>query len=114
MRQVYAIEMRAVALAARGDRDAPSAQDAVALHVKALGGRPLHVRPRSSDVDMIWCTYAADWYLPPAPIENPEPLIVELGTNIGAALAGLADNNAAIIISGNSLTFIKFTTSNNS
>lgn len=73
-----------------GDRDTPAAEDAVPLRVKALGGRPLYVRPRSSDIDMIWCTYAANWHLPPEDVWNPEPLIVELGTNIGAALAGLA------------------------
>ena len=47
-----------MASAARGDHDAPVAQDAVPLRVKAVGGRPLHVRPRSNDIDMIWCTYA--------------------------------------------------------
>lgn len=60
------------------------------LRIKALGGLPLHVRPRSSDIDMVWCTYAANWHLPPGIVESPEPLIVELGTNIGAALSGLA------------------------
>jgi FkbM family methyltransferase len=72
-----------------GDAGHPRAENAVPLRVKALGAHALFVRPRSSDIDMIWCTYVANWHLPPAEVQHPR-CIVELGTNIGAGLSGLA------------------------
>jgi hypothetical protein len=72
-----------------GNLDSSVAGDAVPLRVKALNGHRLHVRPRSGDIDMIWCTYVTNGHLPPG-VDSPEPRIVELGTKIGAALAGLA------------------------
>ena len=74
-----------------GDVDAPRADSAVPIGVKALAGEPLYLRPRSSDVEAIWGTYCNAWYRPPAELEGRgDQRIVELGTNIGASLAGMA------------------------
>lgn len=74
-----------------GDVPGPPADSAVPINVKALDGAPIHLRPRSSDVEAIWGTYANAWYEPPPELAAGGALrIVELGTNIGASLAGLA------------------------
>jgi FkbM family methyltransferase len=73
-----------------GDLSSPAADSAVPLNVKALAGGPLLVRPRASDIDMLWDTYVANWNLPPPEMRENPRRIVELGTNIGAGLAGLA------------------------
>jgi FkbM family methyltransferase len=74
----------------QGEITNPEADTAVSVNVKALGGGPLFIRPRSSDIDMLWDTYVADWHLPPPEVrDRPLRRIVELGTNIGTGLAGL-------------------------
>jgi FkbM family methyltransferase len=75
----------------QGEVEHPAAASAVALNVSGLDGRPLLVRPRSSDIDVVWDTFVADVNLPPEELRD-EPLrhIVELGTNIGAGLSRLA------------------------
>src|SRR5215216_4904314 len=65
----------------RGEQPDPVASAAVPVRVKALGGGELYIRPRSSDIDMIWCTYAANWHLPPPELRGAPERIVELGTN---------------------------------
>jgi FkbM family methyltransferase len=75
----------------RGELPHPQAASAVSVNVKALEGQPLYIRPRSSDIDMIWDTFVAGWYLPPAEVgDRPLHRIVEFGTNIGTGLTGLA------------------------
>jgi FkbM family methyltransferase len=68
----------------RGDRP-------VTVPMRELDGRPLVVRPRTSDLYNATWYYLDDLYLPPPGIRD-ESLgrICELGTNIGAALTALA------------------------
>jgi FkbM family methyltransferase len=74
-----------------GEISNPAASSAVPVNVKALEGKPLYVRPRTSDIDMIWDTFVANWHLPPPEVRDGTlGRIVELGTNIGTGLAGLA------------------------
>lgn len=74
-----------------GELPNPQASSATSVNVKALNGGPLYIRPRSSDIDMIWDTFVAGWYLPPSELTDmPMRRIVELGTNIGTGLTGLA------------------------
>jgi FkbM family methyltransferase len=65
----------------------------VAVPMRGLGGRPLMVRPRTSDLYNAAWYYLDDLHLPPPGIRD-EPLerICELGSNIGAALTALALN----------------------
>ena len=75
----------------QGELSGPAADSAVPVNVKALAGGPLFIRPRSSDIDMIFDTYVAGLHLPPAEIRDRSlGRIVELGTNMGTGLAGLA------------------------
>jgi FkbM family methyltransferase len=75
----------------QGELAHPQASAAVPVNVKALDGQPLYIRPRSSDIDMIWDTFVAGWYLPPEEVgARPLRRIVEFGTNIGTGLTGLA------------------------
>lgn len=75
----------------RGERSDPPASSAVSLRVRALDGQPLYVRPRSSDIDAISAVFVQQWFLPPPQLsESSIRRIVEIGTNIGAALAALA------------------------
>ena len=75
----------------RGDVAAPRLESAVPVRAKALGGEPIFLRPRSSDVELIWAIYANDWYLPPPELQGRDVRrVVELGTNVGAGLAALA------------------------
>ena len=75
----------------RGDVPAPPVGSAVAVNAKALAGGPIWLRPRSSDVELVWAIYANDWYLPPPELAGRDVRrVVELGTNVGAGLAALA------------------------
>ena len=62
----------------------------VAVPMKALAGAALEIRPGTSDLQNVLEFYTLDLYRPDprAGIENPRQ-IVELGCNIGAALAAL-------------------------
>lgn len=74
-----------------GERTDPPAATAVSLRVRALGGRPLYVRPRSSDIDAISAVFVHRWFLPPVGLgEGSVRRVVEIGSNIGVALAALA------------------------
>ncbi len=59
--------------------------------MKALGGRPLYVRPGTSDLRNAGYYYAGDLFLPPPELAGGElRRIVELGSNMGAALTAFA------------------------
>lgn len=65
------------------------AQDPIPLHPSELEGVPLWVRPGTTDVGTIVHDFSRREHIPPSdrwPIE----LAVELGTNVGTAIAGLA------------------------
>lgn len=63
----------------------------VALRLKALDGRALWVRPGTSDPMVVVEDFVHGFADPPAEVELAGPTrIVELGSNVGAGLAGLA------------------------
>ncbi len=59
--------------------------------MKALGGRELYVRPGTSDLRNAGYYYRGDLFLPPPEVAGGDlQRIVELGSNMGAALTALA------------------------
>jgi hypothetical protein len=65
--------------------------EVVALPVKELDGRPLHVRPGTADMNTIFLNYVQGAHLPPPPfVERDLHQICELGSQIGTGIAGLA------------------------
>jgi len=63
----------------------------VALPVKELDGRPLHVRPGTADMNTIFLNYVQGAHLPPPPfVDRDLRQICELGSQIGTGIAGLA------------------------
>lgn len=73
-----------------GEPAAPRA-DTVPLRLRALDGRALHVRPGTSDALVVFEDFALGFADPPAEVASERlRRIVELGTNIGAGMALLA------------------------
>jgi FkbM family methyltransferase len=63
----------------------------VAFPMRGLGGRRIWVRPRTDDLAQAVYNYRGRLYLPPEELAGDDlRQIVELGTNMGSALAGLA------------------------
>jgi hypothetical protein len=60
----------------------------VELRVRALHGRPVRLRPGTSDVDVFWETFVGLYHLPPSELEPN--LIWDLGANIGLTMAHFA------------------------
>jgi FkbM family methyltransferase len=71
-------------------RDAGRAgEPPVEIRLRALSGRPLWVRPGTTDLEVLWDTFVRQYHLPPA--EAPPPrLILDLGANVGYTAAHLA------------------------
>jgi FkbM family methyltransferase len=61
----------------------------VALRMRALGDRVVHVRPGTSDVLVIHDTLIGSYHLPPSDLRDPRT-ILDLGSNIGLTLAHFA------------------------
>ena len=79
----------AMRVAAQGRGADSSPEQAVAIPMRALGGEPIWVRPRSSDLANAIAYYVESEHRPPPGVENPST-IVELGSNCGVALTALA------------------------
>ena len=61
---------------------APSDQ-AVPIRIRALDGRPIHLRPGTTDIDVIADDFVFRYQLPPEEIRSNElRRIWELGTNV--------------------------------
>jgi len=72
-------------------RGAGKSGDPVEVPMKALGGRPLAVRPGTSDIYNAAWYYLDEIYLPAPELRDRElARICELGSNMGAALCALA------------------------
>ena len=77
-------------------REAP-----VPVEMKALDGQRLYVRPGTSDLRNAGYYYHGDLYLPPPEVAGDElRRIVELGSNMGAALTALAVRYPAATLVG--------------
>jgi FkbM family methyltransferase len=69
----------------------PNGKRILRVRMRALGGGAIAVRPRTSDMYNAASYYANGLHLPPPGVRDRDlHLIVELGSNIGAALCGLA------------------------
>lgn len=73
----------------RGELEEPSTETEV-LRLKPLGGRKLHFRPRTADIDMLQYSFKWNRHLPPPELGTDVRRIVELGTNIATSLSDLA------------------------
>jgi FkbM family methyltransferase len=63
----------------------------VSFPMRGLDGRPVLVRPRTDDLSQAVYNYHGGLYLPPEELAGEDlRQIVELGSNMGSALAGLA------------------------
>jgi FkbM family methyltransferase len=68
-----------------------SESEPVSFPMRGLGGRSVLVRPRTDDLSQAVYNYHGGLYLPPEElVGNDLRQIVELGSNMGSALAGLA------------------------
>src|SRR5215213_8243231 len=67
----------------------PSHVDTVRLRLRGLGGRPLHVRPGTSDVSVLRDSFLGDAaHLPPEEVDgSPLTLVFDLGAHIGSTAA---------------------------
>jgi FkbM family methyltransferase len=59
------------------------------LRLRALGGQPVLIRPGTSDLSIVWTTFARRYHLPPPEIGAPR-VIWDLGANIGLTMAHFA------------------------
>jgi FkbM family methyltransferase len=75
----------------RGGRSDDAGEEPIALNVRALEGRPVHVRPGTTDVEVVIDDFVYGFHLPPVEAEREKMRVIwELGTNIGAAAAHFA------------------------
>lgn len=71
-------------------RAAPGAEP-VPLRVEPLGGLPVHVRPGTDDIYMLWTALRLEWGAPPEELGgSPLRRIADLGTHAGFGLARYA------------------------
>lgn len=85
---------------ARSDSAGTEAEP-IPVPMKAIGGDPLLIRPGTSDLYNAISYYSARLELPPAETRDaPIRRIVELGTNIGAALTALAHSFPDAVLLG--------------
>jgi FkbM family methyltransferase len=59
------------------------------LRLRPLGGAPFFVRPRTTDVGVLWEALVRDRGRPPPEVRSPAA-IIDLGANIGATMAWAA------------------------
>lgn len=65
--------------------------DPVPIRMRALGGRAIHLRPGTTDIDVIADDFVFRYQLPPEEIRSHDlRRIWELGTNVGVGLVDLA------------------------
>lgn len=69
-------------------QDTMTRGDAVPLHIRQLNGQQVWVRPGTSDIRVLWDCYFKQYQLPTMPI-NDEPIILDLGANVGYTAASL-------------------------
>lgn len=63
----------------------------VDLRVKPLGGASIAIRPKSSDIYVLWSTFIRKRHLPPELPDRSEPKVIwDLGSNIGLTVAHVA------------------------
>jgi FkbM family methyltransferase len=63
----------------------------VELRLKPLGGRPVALRPGTSDADVLWDTFFHGYHLPPPEaVERGLRVIWDLGANVGLTMAHMA------------------------
>ena len=72
----------------------------VRIRLRPLGGRPMLIRPSTSDVDTIWGAFAGRYHRPPPEAEPDPRLIWDLGANIGLTMADLAERHPRARIVG--------------
>jgi FkbM family methyltransferase len=70
---------------------AAARDDEVELRLKPLGGRPVALRPGTSDADVLWDTFFHAYHLPPREaVERGLRVIWDLGANVGLTMAHMA------------------------
>jgi FkbM family methyltransferase len=71
----------------------------VRIRLRPLGGRPVLIRPSTSDVDTIWGTFAGHYHRTPPEAGTPR-LIWDLGANIGLTMADMAERHPGARVVG--------------
>jgi len=72
----------------------------VAIRITALGGQPVHLRPRTTDLENLIEGVIAGYAQPPREAPTPLTTVVEIGTNIGIGLALIAARNPGASVYG--------------
>lgn len=81
---------RHVARSVVRSRATPSTRS-ITLRLKPLRGEIVHVRPSSSDLDVVWDTFIGRYHLPPSDLAVQDLVSIwDLGSNIGLTLAHFA------------------------
>lgn len=70
-------------------RGKPSFRSPRVVHPRPLGGRPITLRPRTSDARVMLDVFVGRFHLPPAEVVEPR-VIWDLGANIGLTVAHFA------------------------
>ncbi len=70
-------------------RDGQPVPQPVRLHLRALGGRALELRPGTTDLTVLWDTFHHGFHLPPRPLPA-DAVILDLGANAGYTAFHLA------------------------
>jgi FkbM family methyltransferase len=89
-----------VALTRRVRSNGQVTDGTVAVRLRALGGGEIHLRPSSTDIDVVADDFLFGYQLPPREVKSRAlGTIWELGTNIGLGLAdlGLRYDRAALL-----------------
>jgi FkbM family methyltransferase len=69
----------------------PERDGEVELRLKPLGGKPVALRPGTSDADVLWDTFFHSYHLPPPEaVERGLRVIWDLGANVGLTMAHMA------------------------
>src|SRR4051794_4596087 len=76
------------------------AEHETTVRVRGLGGAPIHLRPGTTDFEVLVEGLIGRYAEPPAEAARPLRTVVEIGTNIGVGLALIAAENPRARIYG--------------
>jgi FkbM family methyltransferase len=67
-----------------------AATQTVEIRLKQLNGKSIWLRPKSSDLEVLWDVFMRQFHLPPIALTHELKCILDLGANIGLSMAHYA------------------------